>query len=168
MSQKMPSTFLKMMAVTGALLLLCNLSIAQPKKGDTIPEISLRDTAGHFVSLSSLKGRVVLIDFWASWCVPCRKSNPALLKIYDKYKAKGFEIYGISIDQNINAWKNAILSDGITWMHVNDNQGWDASVTTDWKVDFIPASFLVSKTGVLVAADPNHRKLGKYLKKNLK
>ncbi|RYG06426.1 MAG: TlpA family protein disulfide reductase [Chitinophagaceae bacterium] len=167
MPQMVISAFRKLMAVT-SLIMFCNTSIAQPKKGDTIPEISLRDTSGNVVALSSLRGKVVLIDFWASWCVPCRKSNPGLLKIYDKYRDKGFEIYGISIDQNTNAWKNAIVMDSLTWQHVNDNQGWDASVTMDWKVDFIPASFLVSKTGVLVAADPDHRKLGKYLKKNLK
>jgi thiol-disulfide isomerase/thioredoxin len=149
-------------------MLTITTAYGQPKKGGMAPDISLPDTLGNMHSLSELKGKVVLIDFWASWCVPCRQSNPALVKIYSANKNKGFEIYGISIDKSAAAWKKAIYADGISWLQVNDSNGWDASVTVDWKVDYIPTSFLLSKEGRVVAVNPNHRKLRSYLKKNLK
>jgi thiol-disulfide isomerase/thioredoxin len=140
----------------------------QPKIGNLAPDIRLPDTSGALVSLADLKGKVVLIDFWASWCVPCRQFNPSLRKIYGANKTKGFEIYGISIDKSAAAWKKAIHADGISWLQVNDNAGWDASVTMDWKVDYIPTSFLLNKEGRVVAVNPNQRKLKSYLKKHLK
>src|ERR1700753_3972892 len=101
------------------LVLLATHANGQPKIGTPAPEITLNDLNGSPVSLSSLKGKVVLIDFWASWCGPCRKANPGLVKMYARLKQKGFEIYGISLDDEKQPWKHAIDQDGITWIQVN-------------------------------------------------
>lgn len=140
---------------------------AQPKKRKPVPEVSLYDTSGHLRTLSSLKGKIVLIEFWASWCGPCRKSNPVLSRIYSKYRSRGFEIYGISLDQSSAAWKNAIEADRTAWTQVTDNRDRNASLAVEWKIDFIPASFLMSREGNLIAVDPSHHKLKSYLKKHL-
>ena len=160
---------LKSMAIVIILMnVMSAIAYGQPKRGMPLPEISLSDTSGNLRTLSSLKGKVVLIEFWASWCGPCRKSNPALSRIYSRYKSRGFEIYGISIDQSSAAWKNAIEADHTAWTQVTDNSDRNASIAVDWKIDFIPASFLVSKEGNLIAVDPNHHKLKSYLKKHLR
>ena len=126
---------------------------AQVKVGDTPPEISLPNTSDSMVTLSSLKGKVVLIDFWASWCGPCRASNPSLVKLYAKYKNKGFEILGVSIDSKKSAWKQAIRHDKITYLQVNDTAGWNSVTAEKYGVEQIPTSFLLDKTGKVVAID---------------
>jgi len=126
---------------------------AQVKPGQIAPEISLPDPNGNNITLSSLKGKVVLIDFWASWCGPCRAANPGVVRLYEKYKDKGFEVFGVSIDSKKSAWIKAIQRDKITYTQVNDNGGWDASVTQLYGVEGIPATFLLDKKGVLVAVD---------------
>jgi len=146
---------------------ISSIANAQPKKRMPVPEISLSDTSGNLRTLSSLKGKIVLIEFWASWCGPCRKSNPALSRLYSRYRSRGFEIYGISIDQSPAAWKNAIEADRTAWTQVTDNRDRNASIAVDWKINFIPASFLVSREGNLIAVDPNHHKLKSYLKIHL-
>src|SRR5918993_342039 len=88
------------------------------KAGMAAPEISLPGVNDTTISLSSLKGKVVLVDFWASWCLPCRKNNPELVRVYEKFKSQGFEILGVSIDQKKNDWLNAIRKDGLLWPQV--------------------------------------------------
>ena len=96
-------------------LLLTNIAVfAQPKVGTITPEIALPDANGQTISLSSLKGKVVLLDFWASWCGPCRRSNKETLSLYEQYKDKGFEILGVSIDENKEAWQKAVAQDKMT------------------------------------------------------
>jgi peroxiredoxin len=126
---------------------------SQPRVNDLAPEISLPNMGGETVTLSSLKGKVVLIDFWASWCGPCRKNNPHLVKFYKKYHTKGLEIIGISIDQDADAWKKAVEKDKLLWIQLNDNKGWSASSTNAYHVDAIPASFLIDKKGVIHSID---------------
>jgi thiol-disulfide isomerase/thioredoxin len=92
----------------------------------------------------------VLIDFWASWCGPCRKENPAVKAIYEKYKNKGFEIYGVSLDNNGAKWKAAIAKDGLTWKHVSELKGWTSSAGKAYGVSSIPATFLIDKEGRIV------------------
>ena len=143
---------------------------AQPKNsgvGKFLPDIALPDTSGTIQRLSAQVGKVVLIDFWASWCGPCRKSNPALLKIYQKYQGRDFEIFGVSLDKSLPAWKNAINADNISWLQVNDD-GRTNGGTTDWQIMYIPTSFLIDRQGKIVAIDPTVKQLKAYLKKHLK
>ena len=153
------------------LWLLLTISLAgfsQPKKGKPAPEIALLNMEGNRVSLSDLKGRVVLIDFWASWCGPCRYNNPRLAKLYLKYHEKGFEILGVSLDNNPYSWKQAVQQDKLEWLQVNDNQGWDASVAKLYQVNAIPVSFLVDREGIIREIDVEGRALESKIKSLLK
>lgn len=138
----------------GLFLFASSLLFAQPAPGQKAAEIALPDVNGSIKKLSALTGKVILLDFWASWCGPCRKANPDLVRLYAKYKKKGFEIFSVSIDENKAAWKKAIAADKITWTQVNENKGWDGPVATAWKIEQIPASYLLDKTGRIVATDP--------------
>jgi len=152
------------------LILLSSVLVisAQVKKGTPAPEISLPDISGQTVSLSSLKGTVVLIDFWASWCGPCRKNNPNLLALYEKFKDKGFEILGVSVDKSNTDWKSAIAKDGLTWKQLIDNAGWNSQATIDYGVEAIPASFLVDRKGTVRGVNLEGRELDGMVKKLLK
>lgn len=132
------------------------LANAQPNTGFKAPEISLKNMEGNTVSLSSLKGKVVLIDFWASWCGPCRTANKNLKKLYNKYKDKGFEIYGISVDYNTKAWKKAIKADKINWIQVYDEGG---LIADKWRVSYLPTGFLLNKQGNIIAKDLDGKEL---------
>ena len=137
--------------------------MAQLRPGTMAPEISLPDTKDSVVNLSSLKGKVVLVDFWASWCGPCRAANPSVVKLYNKYKGKGFEVFGVSIDSKKTAWVKAIKQDRIKYTQVNDVAGWYSKVAETWGVDAIPASFLLDKTGKIVAFDAEGKDLDKLV-----
>ena len=115
--------------------------------GALAPDINLKTPEGETLALSSLRGKVVLIDFWASWCGPCRRENPAVKAIYERYKDKGFEIYGVSLDNSASKWKAAIAKDGLTWKHVSDLGGWKSSAAQLYGVRSIPATFLLDKEG---------------------
>ncbi|WP_045688138.1 MULTISPECIES: redoxin family protein [Hymenobacter] len=123
--------------------------------GSVAPEINLAAPDGKPVTLTSLRGKYVLIDFWASWCGPCRRENPNVVKAYNKYKGKGFEIYGVSFDQDRGKWLNAIKSDGLTWTHVSDLKGWESAAGQSYSIKSIPASILL---------DPQGRIIGKNLR----
>jgi glutathione peroxidase-family protein len=131
----------------------------QPNITDSRLDFSLPGLKGDSIRLSSMKGKVFLLDFWASWCVPCRFSNKQLVKLYAKYKDKGFEILGVSLDDNKNAWKKAVNKDKISWLQINDNGGWDALSAIKWNINAIPASFLIDKDGNVVAIDPEKQEL---------
>jgi len=137
---------------------------AQPKPGDLAYDINLASPKGDTISLSSMQGKVVLIDFWASWCGPCRLSNRQLVKLYSKYKDKGFEIYGVSLDENKKDWMRAIKQDKIAWTQVIDNRGWEAQTAIDWNLYQIPTSYLVNKDGIIVGVDLEKNDLEKALK----
>ena len=137
---------------------------AQPRQGQLATEVALPSLSGDTLLLSSLKGKVVLLDFWASWCGPCRSSNRELTKLYPKYKNKGFEILGVSLDDEQAKWKTAIVKDKITWLQVNDPGGWDAKTAMRWNISAIPTSFLIDKEGKLVAMDLAGKELEKALK----
>ena len=120
--------------------------------GSPAPEISLMDTEGKIRKLSSLKGKVVLIDFWASWCGPCRKENPHVVAMYGKYKDKGFEIYSVSLDKDRESWLKAIAKDNLTWPnHVSDLKYWKSEGAAAYGVTAIPFTVLVDKKGKIVA-----------------
>jgi peroxiredoxin len=151
------------------LLLIVSVSElnAQIKKGSLAPEIKLEDVTGQTTSLSSYKGKVVLLDFWASWCMPCRKNNPNLVALYEKFKGEGFEILGVSIDEDNAAWKKAIEKDGLSWKQLVDNAGWNAKSTLDYGVDGIPASFLIDQNGIIKGVNLEKRELEGMVKKLL-
>lgn len=145
-------------------LLAINVTDAQPRQGQSAAEIALPSLAGDTLRLSSLKGKVVLLDFWASWCGPCRSSNKELTKLYPKYKNKGFEILGVSLDDDLSKWKTAIAKDKITWLQVNEPGGWEANTARLWDISAIPTSFLIDKEGKLLAMDLTGKELEKALK----
>lgn len=121
--------------------------------GSAAPEISLSDTTGKVVALSSLRGKYVLIDFWASWCGPCRNENPNVVRMYNKFKDKGFAIYSVSLDQNHGNWTKAIRNDNLTWTHVSDLKYWQSAAAQQYGVQAIPATFLLDKDGKIIAKD---------------
>ena len=142
----------KLIILSTALFLSTFIS-AQPVPGQQAMEIALPALNGEILKLSSLKGKVVLLDFWASWCGPCRVANKSLSKIYSKYKTKGFEIYGVSVDNNSKDWKKAVQKDKITWLQVNDFATGPASTAMKWNISSIPTSYLINKEGKLVGMD---------------
>lgn len=137
---------------------------AQIKVGQQAPVISLPDTKDSAINLSSLKGKVVLIDFWASWCRPCRATNPGLVKLYKKYKATDFEIVGISIDKEKDDWLKAIKQDKIPYLQLIDHGGWDTGVAGKYGVEEIPATFLLDKEGKIIAINLEGKELEEKIK----
>lgn len=151
------------------LVLFATLQIkAQLKQGYDAPDIALPSVNGDTIRLSSLKGKVVLLDFWASWCGPCRSSNKELIKLYSKYMAKGFEIFGVSIDAGRKNWLKAISKDKINWLQVNDPGDWNAKIVAQWGLYGIPTSYLIDKNGKLIAMDLRGKDLEKALIELLK
>lgn len=123
-----------------------------PAVGEEAPEITLDDRDGKPMKLSSLRGKVVLLDFWASWCGPCRHENPTVVAAYNKYEPKGFTVFSVSLDQSKEKWLAAIQKDGLVWNnHVSDLKGWQSAGAALYKVTGIPATFLVGKDGKIVA-----------------
>jgi len=118
--------------------------------GSTAPDIELNDPNGNPVKLSSLKGKVVLIDFWASWCKPCRMENPNVVRMYGEYKSKGFEIFGVSLDKTKDAWVNAIAQDQLTWVHVSDLKFWSSAAAKLYNISSIPKTFLIDAEGNII------------------
>jgi peroxiredoxin len=148
-----------------ALIFSASLQLkAQIRQGYDAPDIALPSVNGDTIQLSSLKGKVVLLDFWASWCGPCRVANKGLTKLYQKFKAKGFEIYSVSLDDDKSKWTNAIKKDKINWLQVNDGGGWDAQTAVKWGINAIPTSYLINKDGKLIAMDLEGKELEKALK----
>lgn len=119
--------------------------------GKEAPDINLNTPDGKSLALSSLKGKIVLIDFWASWCGPCRKEMPHVVNLYKKYKDKGFEIYGVSLDQDKSRWVEAIAKDGITWPQVSDLKYWDSEAARLYAVTGIPYTVLLDKEGKILS-----------------
>ena len=132
--------------------------------GAEAPEISLSTPAGDTISLSSTRGSVVLLDFWAAWCQPCRKENPNLVKAYDLYHNKGFQIYQVSLDQTKAAWVKGIEDDQLgRWIHVSDLQYWNSSVVPIYKIESIPSNYLLDKDGRIIATNLRGERLQQKL-----
>ncbi|MCB9032937.1 MAG: AhpC/TSA family protein [Chitinophagales bacterium] len=137
--------------------------------GSKAPNIMLPSPNGDTLSLYDLKGKYVLIDFWASWCGPCRQENPNVVKTYNKYKDKGFEIFSVSLDNNLGPWKNAIAKDGLVWKnHVSDLKGWSSVAAQTYGVQSIPSTFLLDKNLVIIQKNLRGKALEEALKDLLK
>ena len=127
--------------------------------GMMAPDISLPGPNGKSHTLSALRGKVVLLDFWASWCGPCRRANPHVVEMYKKYKSKGFEVFSVSLDkaEGKDKWEDAIKQDGLIWEnHVSDLKYWDSEPAGKYGVRSIPKTFLIGKDGKIVAVDPRN------------
>jgi len=129
------------------------IAASGPAVGTIAPAISAPTPEGKDVSLASLKGKYVLVDFWASWCGPCRAENPTVVAAYQKFKDKNFTILGVSLDQKKDKWQEAIAKDGLTWTHISDLAGWESIPARDYGIQSIPANFLVDPSGKIVARD---------------
>jgi peroxiredoxin len=138
------------------------------KVGSVLPEFKQNDVNGKSVSLSSLRGKYVLIDFWASWCGPCRAENPNVVKAFNAYKEKGFTILGVSLDQDKAKWLEAIKKDGLAWTHVSDLKYWNNEVAVKFGIQSIPANFLIDPNGVIIGKDLRGEDLEKILAANIK
>ena len=134
--------------------------------GMKAPEIVQNDTSGHILYLSTVHGTVVMIDFWASWCGPCRRENPNIVKAYEQFHNKGFEIYGVSYDteKGVAKWKKAINTDKLTWYEVSDLKGWQNSTSNQYYIKAIPANILLDSDGKIIAKNLFGDKLIQKLK----
>lgn len=119
--------------------------------GKEMPDIELPNPEGKTLKLSDYEGKVVLVDFWAGWCRPCRQENPNLVSAYKKYKGKGFEIFGVSLDRTRDQWLKAIEDDNMTWPQVSDLAYWESAVVKEFNITGIPANFLLDRNGVIIA-----------------
>ncbi len=136
--------------------------------GQPAPEIALPDTTGQVVKLSSMKGKYVLVDFWAKWCGPCRQENPNVVRAYNKYKDKGFTVFGVSLDRSRNDWLQAIKQDGLTWTHVSDLKYWQSAAAKTYNITGIPFSVLLDPNGVIIAKNLRGAALDKKLEEVLR
>ncbi|MFT4752488.1 MAG: thiol-disulfide isomerase/thioredoxin [Salibacteraceae bacterium] len=123
------------------------------------PELNYPNPQGVEIALSSLKGNYVLLDFWASWCRPCRMENPNFVKLYHKYKDQGLQIYGYSLDEDKEKWIEAIAQDGLTWIQTSELKGWSAQGALDYGIQSIPATFLIDPNGNIISRDAKGTKL---------
>ena len=141
--------------------------------GDKAPEIRLPAPGGDTIALSSLKGKLVLIDFWATWCAPCVKEQPELAQLYKKYKTaeftigKGFEIYGVSMDSKKATWEGAISKFGINWIQVSDLKFWSSPVAKLYNLQELPYNLLIDGKGIILAKNLHGEELDKELAKYL-
>jgi peroxiredoxin len=136
--------------------------------GQPAPEIALADTKGKIVTLSSFKGKYVLVDFWASWCGPCRAENPNVVQAYDKFKKKNFTILGVSLDDNKEDWEEAIKADNLNWAHISDLKKWESTVVSTYKIEGIPFNVLVDPNGMVIATELRGPALEETLNKLIK
>ncbi|WP_187696468.1 redoxin domain-containing protein, partial [Xanthovirga aplysinae] len=118
--------------------------------GQVAPEIDLPDPDGNNIKLSSLRGNYVLLDFWAGWCGPCRRENPNVVRMYNKYHEKGFEVYSVSLDRTKDKWLQAIKEDGMPWTHVSDLKYFNSVAAQEYEIQAIPATFLLDKEGKII------------------
>ena len=178
---------MKLISITIISLLISFTTINNDKKplsnqettglniGNTAPELDFKDPNGKNIKLSSLRGNVVLIDFWASWCGPCRRENPNIVSLYQKYSkskfkdAKGFKIYSVSLDKSKEAWVKAIEQDKLSWdEHVSDLKGWGSQGAGIYGVRGIPSNYLIDANGKIIAKNLRglalHREMDKLVK----
>ncbi|GDX52320.1 thiol:disulfide interchange protein [Bacteroidota bacterium] len=137
--------------------------------GTQLPEINMADVNGNNISLALLKGKYVLVDFWASWCGPCRAENPNVVAAYNNYKDKGFTVYSISLDDDKDKWKQAIAKDKLAWQyHVSELKGWESNIVHEFGINAIPTNYLIDKDGKIIASNLRGKELENILAQSLK
>ena len=147
-----------------------------PGPGDDAIDITLKNPQGKDMSLSELEGYVVLLDFWASWCGPCRRKNPEIVKLYNEYKAKkyikgtkGFEVFSVSLDKSQKSWEAAIEKDQLDWnYHVSDLKGWSSAGGAKYGVRTIPTTYLIDEEGVIIGRNLSSAAIMHELEKRVK
>lgn len=165
-AEKIKSNFNKNQAVTEFLIRMAKLRSVQV--GQLAPDFTMPTLDGKTIKLSSLRGKYVMIDFWASWCVPCRHENPNVVKAYNKYKAKNFTILGISLDKDPVAWKQAVDQDGLTWTHASELKDFEGPTVRAYQVEAIPANFILDPAGKIIARNLRGEELDSFLNKTLR
>ena len=141
--------------------------LAKTEGGAKAPDFTLPDVNGNLVAMSSVKGKIKIIDFWASWCGPCRLNNPALRKLYSEYHDKGLEIIGVSLDTDSDAWQKAIEKDGLEWVNVSSLKGWECGIVRLYNVTGVPALFVLDEYDNIVATGLRGEQLKAFLQENL-
>lgn len=139
------------------------INTVEAKVGEEMPNFSQLNQFGKTISLADFKGKYTLVDFWASWCIPCRKENPAVVEAYKKFQNKGFDILAISLDDNKDSWLQAIKNDKLTWTHVSDLEGSHNEVAKMFKIPSIPSNYLIDPNGIIIAKDLRGEELTKKL-----
>lgn len=142
--------------------------MAKTEGGAPAPDFALPDTLGNLVTMSSVKGKVKIVDFWASWCGPCRLNNPALRKLYEEFHDKGLEIIGVSLDTNRAAWLKAIEKDGLQWINVSSLKGWKCDIVSLYSVKGIPALFVLDEDNNIIATGLKGEQLRAFVQERLK
>ena len=136
--------------------------------GQIAPDFEAPTLTGGKMKLSDLRGKYVLLDFWASWCAPCRQENPNIVRIYNTYKNKNFTVLGVSLDNTKPDWEKAVKADNLDWNHVSELMQWDSKIARDYQVESIPSSFLLDPQGKIIAKNLRGSDLEDFLKKTLK
>lgn len=142
--------------------------LKQTQNGVPAPDFTLPDLNGNPVTLSKVPGKIKIVDFWASWCGPCRMNNPALKKVYEQYHSKGLEIISISLDHKKERWADAVQKDGLTWINVSSLKGWKCSVARQYNVTGVPAIYILDEHNRIVATNLRGEKLAKFLQETFK
>ena len=154
-----------MRRIVFAFFFFSNIATGQINIGDSIPSVTLKSSSNEDVNITSFKGKYVLVDFWASWCAPCRLGNKKLVKLHNEVTSDKIEIIGISIDTDANKWLKAIEKDKIKFTQLIDSKGFDAETAVQFGVDELPSKYLFNQEGILIAKNPTEEEITKLIEK---